>query len=199
MGRMPWRTYLWPGLVQVCRLGSWSALGLSVGFAALVNLALASSLLWTELLTPGIRITVWGAVGIVWIASAIASYQWDRRQVALQEPVPTHDTFPIALDHYLKGNWFEAEQVLGGLLRANPRDADAGLMLATLLRHTGRRSEARELLDRLARYEGSAKWWLEIARERQLLAEAEGQTAPATVEAAAEEPSGAPGPAMKAA
>ena len=37
MGRMPQGTYLWPGLAQLYRDGSWSALGLAVGFAALIG------------------------------------------------------------------------------------------------------------------------------------------------------------------
>jgi hypothetical protein len=142
---------------------------LAVGFAALLNLALASTLLWSELFTPAIRNIVWVAVGVVWAASAILSSRWDRRQSRLQDPSPAEDLFPVALDHYLKGNWFEAEQVLGGLLRANPRDVDAGLMLAALWRHTHRFDEARGQLERLVRYEGAAKWQLEIAREREWL------------------------------
>ena len=41
MGRMPWGTYLWPGLPQICREGSWAGLGLAIGFAALVSGAVA--------------------------------------------------------------------------------------------------------------------------------------------------------------
>jgi thioredoxin-like negative regulator of GroEL len=120
---------------------------------------------------------VGGAVGVIWAASAIFSYRWDRSQIRLQNPRPAEDLFPVALDHYLKGNWFEAEQVLGGLLQANPRDVDASLMLATLYRHTHRYDEAQGQLERLTRYEGAEKWRLEITRERELLGQARNDSA----------------------
>ena len=87
------------------------------------------------------------------------------------EPTDTiPNGFREAAEYYLKGNWFEAECALVELLRQNPRDPEAGLMLATLLRHTGRLEEATNHLDRLERFEGSRKWALEIRRERAKIA-----------------------------
>jgi len=73
------------------------------------------------------------------------------------------------LDRYLQADWFESERALRRLLEENPRDLDAGLMLATLLRRTGRPGEAERELDRIERFDGSEKWELEIRRERELL------------------------------
>ena len=82
------------------------------------------------------------------------------------------DPFGKAAEQYLKGNWFETECILAGLLRRDPRDVDAGLMLATLYRHTRRLDEAAERLDQLERLDEGVKWALEINRERRWLAEA---------------------------
>lgn len=172
MGRMPWATYLWPGLPQLWSHGTWSALALAVGFAVLVNLALAATVVWNELLTPGVRNSAWMAVAMIWGGSALFSHRRDRRHPAGHNPLSAEDRYPEALDHYLKGNWFEAEHVLAHVLRRNPRDLDAGLMLATLFRHTGRIEEAERQLERLERLEGSQKWEFEIGRERELLHEA---------------------------
>jgi len=169
MGRMPWVTYLWPGLTQVWRQGAWSALALAIGFAALLNLALASSLLWTELLPTSLRNAVWALVAVVWVVSVIAAWRWDGKQIAAANPARETDMFAVAQDHYLKGNWFETERVLLDLLQRNPRDWDAGLMLASLFRHTRRFDEARQALDRLERFEGFRKWRVEMNRERELL------------------------------
>ena len=192
MDRTPWATYLWPGVPQWWRRGAWSALAFSIGFAAMVNLALAATLLWSELFTPGVRNLAWTAVVAIWLGAAILSYRWDRRHPARQDGGPAEDAFREALDHYLKGNWFEAEHVLGRLLRRDPRDLDAGMMLATLLRHTSRLDEAEGQLDRLERFDGCQKWELEIRRERELLGEARSQrdadAAPAVVPPASEEP-----------
>jgi len=176
MGRMPWATYLWPGLPQIWRDGSWSGLAMAVGFAALVNLALMASLLWIELFSPGVRNSVWIAVAVIWCGSAVASYRWDSRYPTRRDTAPEEDAFSEAIHHYLKGDWFESEHVLRRLLGEDPRDLDAGLMLATLLRRTGRASEAERQLDRLERLDGSEKWELEISRERELLDEARGES-----------------------
>jgi hypothetical protein len=175
MGRMPWATYLWPGLPQVWKRGAWSALGLALGFAALVNITVVASLVWTELFPDAVRKAAWLAVAVVWVGSATVA-RWRDRAAARQADQPqTGDRYCQAMEHYLKGDWFEAECVLAGLLRSSPRDVDANLMLATLYRHTGRPDEAAVQLDRIERLDESAKWVLEIDRERKWLAEAQSE------------------------
>lgn len=171
MSRRLWATYLWPGLPQVCGHGSWSGLAVAIGFAGLLNLGLAASLVWCELLTPGVRTVVWTTILAIWGGSLVFSSRADRRNALREEAPQPNDTFAKAIDLYLKGSWFEAESVLVDLLRRNPRDVDAGLMLATLLRHTGRCDEAAAHLDRLDRIESSVKWYWEIQGERQRLSE----------------------------
>lgn len=140
---------------------------MAIGFSMLVNLALMTSLIWSELTTSGMRTIAWILVGLVWALSATASYGWHRDRSGRQQGRET----PLAdgLEYYLQKNWFEAERVFRRLLRRNSRDTDARLMLATLLRHTERFEEAEIQLDRLRRIEGSQKWDLEIEQEQRLL------------------------------
>lgn len=191
MGRMPRATYLWPGLPQVCDRGSWAALGLAVGFTLLLNLVLVGTLLWSDFLPVGARTLMWALTGLVWVGSAVYSRFWDGGHAGPGPSDRPGDAYPEAQELYLKGNWFEAERILAKLLKRNPRDLESRLMLATLLRHTGRRDEAARQLDRLERFEGSSKWVLEISRERQRLHAAEADDgdpdeATATAAAAAE-------------
>jgi hypothetical protein len=172
MRRTRWATYFWPGLAQLWVRGIWSGLAAAVCAAALLNVAVLGTFIWSELIAEGLRSTLWLLLGAGWVAGAIFTARWSRRQRQREEPDSTTDALSEAIDHYLKGNWFESERVLGNLLRRNPRDADARLMLATLLRHTARRDEAAEQLELLTRLEGAEKWEWEIRRERQLLAQA---------------------------
>ncbi len=169
-----WATYLWPGLPQICGTASWSGLAVAVGFGLLVNLGLAASLLWSELLTDAVRTLVWGVVAIVWVGSALISLRLDRLQAAERQEDGA-GLFAEAIAEYLKGNWFETERRLRHLLKRNPRDVDARLLLATLLRHTGRLEEAACQLDALQRWDDAVKWDLEIHRERQLLQAAQAE------------------------
>lgn len=170
MRRTPWATYLWPGLPQLWTRGSWSALAVAAAAAALLNLALLGTFAWSELIVPDLRSALWVALGTAWTAAAVFSAVHERRHGGLVGG----DTgaFAEAQEHYLKGNWFEAERILASLLREDARDLEARLMLATLLRHTRRYDEAGGELDVLVRFEGAGKWELEIGRERELLAEA---------------------------
>jgi hypothetical protein len=170
MRRTPWPVYLWPGLPQISQQGSWAALMVAAAAALVLNTTLLGSFVWPELIAPNLRIICWVALAVTWIASAGVSVWWDHRRG--REPDPDADPFRAALDHYLKGNWFEAERELNRLLRRSGRDLEARLMLATLLRHTRRYDEATRQLNILVRSEGAKRWELEIRREGELITEA---------------------------
>jgi hypothetical protein len=179
MRRMPWCFYLWPGLPQMWLYGTWSGLAVALGAAALLDVLLLVSFGWTELIGSGIRNIMWPTLAVAWIAAAIWSRKECRRQAVVASPEAEEDSFHQALDHYLKGDHYQTEQILEGLLRRNVRDLDARLMLATVLRRTKRLDEASEHLDMLACFEGAEKWEQEIQAERDLLAEAKTETASA--------------------
>ncbi len=173
MRKMPKAIYLWPGLPQLWMRGSWSALGVAVCAAALLNLMMVGSFGWSELIDARLRNTLWVALGILWLGAALVSAVQLRRRSATLENVSSDDHFNQALDLYLKGDYYQVERLLNKILSKNTRDIEARLLLATMLRHTGRIEEATNQLDQLDRFDGAEKWVLEIQRERELLAEAE--------------------------
>lgn len=169
MGRTPWATYLWPGLPQLWRRGSWLGLAVAVGFSLVVNLAILASLFWIELLSGRVRTSVWLGIAVFWVGSAVVAYRSRGPGLPAGNFEKDEDGLCAAIEQYLKGNWFEAERVLENLLRQNPRDIEAGLMWATLMRRQGRLDEAAKELGRIERFEGHQKWEVEIRRERELL------------------------------
>ncbi|MGA2035315.1 MAG: hypothetical protein ABSG68_23960 [Thermoguttaceae bacterium] len=177
MRRMPWTVYLWPGLPQLSRYGSWSALLMAVGAAALLNTALLASFVWTELLTRELRIIYWLILAVAWGASGVFSFCWSRGKSREQHRDPRRDLFGDAVCAYLKGNWYETERLLCRLLTNNGRDLEARLMMATLLRRTKRFEEAGRQLDLLVRVDGAQQWVMEIRREGELLRQAREEAA----------------------
>ncbi len=170
MRRLRWLTLGWPGLPQLWFAGSLPGLAIAIGFAALLNLGLLSSRLWTELFSSQIQTLIWLAVGVFWLAAIAASAKWIA---GLSMSGPSGDDeglFNLARSEYLRGNWFEAEVTLDRLLTRNVLDVEARLMLAMLLRHTRRDAEASEHLARLSRMDGAERWQLEISREQARLA-----------------------------
>jgi uncharacterized protein HemY len=147
-------------------------MAVALAAAALLNLALLGTFGWSELVAPVEEKALWLTLGVVWVAAAALSWVGSRRQATAARPGPLPGAYEQGLDHYLKGDWFQAERLWVDLLRSNPRDLDARLMLASLWRHTGRLDEAAAQLDLLTRLEGAEKWEWEIRRERELLRQA---------------------------
>jgi hypothetical protein len=172
MRKMRRIAYCWPGLPQLWAYGSWSGLGLALTAAILLDVLLAASFGWTELLDAKLRIICWSVLGVFWAAASIWSTKQVGRQARIETPEEEQDAFAEALDYYLKGDYYQTERILEDLLHKNLRDVDARLMLATLMRHTGRFDEAIGQLDVLGRFDGAEKWELEVRQERLLLADA---------------------------
>jgi hypothetical protein len=162
---------------------------LAIGFGVLLNVLLATTLVWTAWMGPEVRVVGWLVLSAVWIGSVVAAR--DRPEdsacaaaagIAVADQAAgevrrgtgaeksTEDLFSAAQAEYLQGNWFEAEAVLRRLIETDVRDADVILMLATLYRHTGRLDEAAVALERLETLDGSTKWEQEIQSERTLMA-----------------------------
>lgn len=164
-----WLTCLWPGLAPLWWRGRTAGLAAAVAFAGLLNFALVVSLArpeWVSAITRGL---IWCLV-VVWWATSFSRSR--RRLGSLLSPArgPENDRLFIdAQEQYLQGHWFEAESLLQRLLDLDGRDADARLMLATLCRRTGRTDDAARQLERLEKTPGSAKWQVEITRERESL------------------------------
>jgi len=171
MRQLRWLTLLWPGWPQLWFAGAWSGLAIALGFAALLDLGLLASRMWTELFSPATRTAIWLMLAAIWTVSAAASWRWvGGLQIGRFRPAD-NDLFLQAREEYLKGNWFEAETALGRLLDRNVLDIEARLMRAALLARTARRKEATGELDRLTRMDGGENWRMEITRLRSRLAD----------------------------
>src|SRR5690606_8388533 len=109
MQRVRWITLVWPGLTQLWFAGAWWGLALGCGFAWLVNVAVVSSFIGTELIDPWSRAGVWLALVTVWGLSVVLSVRhlkgFDPEAIAST----SEDLFRRASREYLSGNWVAAE------------------------------------------------------------------------------------------
>ena len=162
---------LWPGLAGLWLRGQWSSLVLAVGFALLLNLALAGSFLWPDL--PGSRFSLvaWPILATGWILSFVLSWKaLDRWSAGDETVAPGDDTLFIqAQTEYLKGDWELCQQFLVRRLHQQPRDLESRLLLATVLRRCGEIEAAREQLTVIKRIDGWQTWEQEIAAEWSLM------------------------------
>jgi len=176
---MVWRRsrvllYFWPGLPSVWIGGAWSGLILAVGFGLLLNWALVSTFVWTELVGPLAKQGIWLGVAVVW-SGAVLMAAWQSvppRGASIDASnlgLFSGDWFSEARDRYLAGDWIQTELLIERGLGSQPDDVEARLLKATMLRRSGRLPEAASQLTRLAGLPGAAKWELEIQRERERL------------------------------
>jgi predicted Zn-dependent protease len=141
---------------------------LAVAAATLLDVLLLSTLVWVEWFDPWMVKTGWIACAGLWLASAVfAVKQYSGKPDLDADSI--EGLFRRAQAEYLQGDYFQAEATLTGLLAREPRDAEARLLLATLLRHTQRYEEAEDQLKQLSRFETAARWQIEITCERALL------------------------------
>jgi hypothetical protein len=148
--------------------GDWRALLTAIGFAVLLNGAVACTFAWPDWLPVWVTTLGWTVIGVIWTASTWHACR-SLSKMHNREDVTGDSLFVQAQQEYLSRDWFEAESLLQQILKLNEDDVDARLMLATLYRRTGRTEDAEGCLSRLERMEGAGKWALEIARERDVL------------------------------
>jgi tetratricopeptide (TPR) repeat protein len=169
---MHWSRYLvclWPGLPELWYRGRWGGLPAALFFTAALNFLLVARFIYPEWMFPLlVRIACWVAVA-AW--GMIALRQISQLGTLLQprQARQTPDGFPRARDHYLRGNWPEAEAGLNEALQIDPRDCQALLLLASIYRQSGRWEAASEALGQLARLETADGWALECQTERRKL------------------------------
>ena len=175
---MDWGSRLlcsWPGLPGLWYRGNLSSLLLAVGFAIVLNLALITSFVWPHCLGETFPAVAWPTLLILWTVAAFVSVSTlpDVMSVATGSRVSapeTTDTLFIQAQHeYLSGDWHAAESLLRQRLNRFPRDVDARLLLATLLRHDRRLDRASDQLDTIQKFDESHAWDFEIRRERRLI------------------------------
>lgn len=169
MGLVRSLTLVWPGLPWLWLRGSLGGLVLALAFAVLLDMAIVTTWIWSELVGLPVSIGIWTATIAVWIvatASAASSFP----APIPRDPDAAADTlFVKARDAYLARDWLTAETRLRAVLALAPTDGEAQLLLATLLRRVGRKAEAKRALEQLSRSDSGAPWQTAIARELVLL------------------------------
>ena len=161
----PLLIYSWPGLARIWRAGAWSGICLAIGFALLFNFCLICTFVWNDLIPNAYRVLLVAATSLYWVLGWFDSYRFLGNRTRVPESQWQLDLFLAARGEYLKGEWEKSEELLSRVLADNPRDVEARLMLATLMRHRGRIDDAREHLRRLQRLERAGYWNMEIERE----------------------------------
>jgi hypothetical protein len=162
-------TLLWPGLPWLWLRGSRAGLLVAVAFAIVLDTAIVSTWVWTELVELEVAVGLWAAAGAIWLLGTISAVSAFPPPLVLTQDAVTEQMFVEARDAYLARDWLAAETKLLALLALRPLDGEAQLLLASLLRRVGRPGEAARALAKLARSDSGLRWQSAIAHEQKLL------------------------------
>lgn len=167
----------WPGFRGIARYGLWSQLSLALFFALILDAFLVANFYWTAYLTTTQRNMIVVLLVVIWLTLlSLAKYRYkifkERCSVDAKD-----ENYRLAQQHYLRGKWFEAESLILLHLKKKPRDVEMLLLQATLYRHTKRDVEALIVMEKLERFDGAHRWFLEIEAERRLIDRAKAERA----------------------
>ena len=160
--RIPWTTYLWPGLPQLTQRGTWTAL-----FWALATAFLADGVIITRFIWPETFDVLWnnvilgGFIG-VYLIGCLASYQVEKSRQIYNDAHSGADLFPDAQKRYLEGKYFEAEQALNKQIQFHPEDVPARMLLMDLYIVNRRLDDALKQLQRILDLPDIQSWKWEL-------------------------------------
>ena len=169
MGLVRSLTLVWPGLPWLWLRGSIGGLVLALAFAVLLDMAIVTTWIWSELVDLQVSIGVWTATIAVWIAATASAVSSFPAPISRDPDAAADTLFVKARDAYLARDWLTAETRLRAVLALATTDGEAQLLLATLLRRVGRGAESKRALEQLSRSDSGAPWQAAIAREIVLL------------------------------
>ncbi|EMI43039.1 membrane protein [Rhodopirellula sp. SWK7] len=159
-------TCLWPGMAELWWRGRFSALPAAIAFAAVVNALLVAKFIYSDWLSGGLVLLACWVVAAAWVVLTIRAI---RELPLLLTPLQASeepDRFPEAQIAFLRGDYPEAEKLLGENLAIEPRDPPALLLLSAIYRHTGRLHASKLLLTEIRKLEVADNWGLEFAAEQ---------------------------------
>ena len=159
--KIPWSTYLWPGLPQLTQRGTWTALFWALATAFLADGVIITRYIWPETFDVFWDNVILGSFIGVYVVGCLVSYQIEKsHNASIQTSVA--DAFPEAQKRYLEGRYFEAEQTLVKLLNAAPEDVPARLLLIDLLIVNRRLEEALKQLQQTLEFSEAQPWKWEL-------------------------------------
>lgn len=167
-----WAMVLWPGLTLAWQAGNLRALGICLGFVFALQAAWIGTFIWPGLLSGWESRLLWWSLA-AWVAGSVL-YQiycaaWTTKAGS---SICCDKVLQAAQSEYLRGNYFEAEELLTVYVSQGEWDVEAAMWLASIYRRTGRLEAASVVLQTIESLERGSLWAAEIAQEYRKIKEA---------------------------
>ena len=158
----------WPGSLAAWRHGDLRSLVIAILFGMLLSLGWTATMIWPMWLSYYRIGFLWSVAGVGAVISVLYNAASGLLASPKRCPGCPDATLTRAQSLYLQSNYYEAEQSIASYCRAGAMDAEAVLLMASILRRTGRYSQALALLDEVSLLDCGLPWGEEIEREKKL-------------------------------
>ena len=155
----------WPGLAGAWYRGNGAQLITALMSAWLAVLLMLATFVWPYWFSLPLTRVLWGLAVLGWSGMIVWEHWRFRLWFSTVRPEAT-EAYAAAQHEYLRGNWFAAEAGLLSILHDKADDADALLLLVSVLRRTKRWQPALRRLQQLELLDASYRWRFEIEAER---------------------------------
>jgi cytochrome c-type biogenesis protein CcmH/NrfG len=159
---------VWPGTLGAWRHGDLRSLLSAISFGLLLSIGWTATIIWPLWFSPWRVVLLWSIA----VIAAVLSVVHNATRGLLRAPRPRNGcpdaAFVEAQSLYLQASYFEAEQLIAPYCRPDAYDAEAAILMASILRRTGRYSQALSILDELSLLDCGMPWFEEIEREKKL-------------------------------
>ena len=160
-----WAMVLWPGLVFAWQAGNLRALCICLGFVFALQAAWIGTFIWPGLLTRWESRLLWWSLAASVAGSVLYQIYCAAWTTRAGSTLCSDKVLQEAQSEYLRGNYFEAEELLTGYVSQGEWDVEAAMWLASIYRRTGRLEAASVVLQTIESLERGSLWADEIAQE----------------------------------
>ncbi len=165
MASSPKLLWCFPGGPRLWTAGDWNSLGIGLLCLWVACLSVVATWVWPQWLSGWMVRSLWIGLGIGWPGLLVLQGITQKSQSSKPDQKSLEQSFRAAQAEYLRGNYFQAEAFLHRLLSLAPEDAEALLLMSSVLRRTQRPKQALDRLQQLERLEASSRWSLELHQE----------------------------------
>lgn len=159
---------MWPGALGAWRRGDLRSVLIAISFGLLLSIGWTATTIWPLWLSSWRLGLLWSIAIIAAVLSVVYNALGGFLRAAKFPSGCPDSKLVEAQSFYLQADYFEAEQLVAPYCRPGALDAEAAMLMASVLRRTGRCSQALSILDELSLLDCGLPWAEEIERERKL-------------------------------
>lgn len=157
---------IWPGYRRAWNRADLPSLATAVFFSWLICGLLVTTFVYYDWFPGSFRFVAWTVCILAAVFTAVRTLIFGDMPEK-DSRAARDENLKLAQATYLQASYFEAEKLLLENLAKQPADIESSLLLVSVYRRTERWEKGLELIQQLLKREMAARWYSEIAAEKE--------------------------------